>query len=406
MAEISETRVNIAQQTPTTQTGVEELANLRGNRRNDTVIATSTTSKIQDMAEEIGMSTASRASKRDLGERVEKRGAGTDFDAIARVLRHLEKLPDMPEEERLKELVDTLRQFEELLGGWGSAEGSVTAEDILEALRNYDPDVTHQDAALDSAIAYFQDVSPSEEFVELLRQAKEAFESPRIRQDVLAGYAAAKSASETGRSLGLDPHALREEYRALLRSEPSVSALYARLGPLVDSVPGERGQMDKIDMVIDSLMQAAGRDLEQAEGKGSIGDPVHLAEVKAELQGLKKMRSVIETIGGAFDNVLQMRPELAATEGVPDRTGFVSRALEFVSAERGGGFNLAQGIVAGFDKAGAEVPVLVANQLRQAFTEAPDSVMNHRLEKNAALMALLDKLVAAEEAAFAAQAGG
>lgn len=399
MPDIQETRVNIAQQMPTTQTGVETLAEARGNRRSDIVQTSSTQSKIAEMAEEIGMSTAHRANRKDLGERIERRGAGTDLDAISRILKMLEKLPDMPkepDEKKLQDLVTKFRKFEELIGGGGG--GDITAEDILEALRSYDGDVTHQDAMLETAIGYFQGVEANEDFVALLKQAKKEFEKPEIRQEILAGLASAKSASETGQKLGLDPAALRNEYRELLRSQPNISQLYMRLAPLVDSTPGDKSQAEKIEMVIDSLLVAAGRDLEAAEGPS--GDRVLLEQAKNELQGLKAMRSAIELVATAYDTVMSMRPELKDNGKIPSVTEFTSRVLEFIAADQGAAFSLAKGLVDGFEEAGADVPVLIANSLRQTFTDMPDNVMKHRLEKSAALMNLFDKVVEDEEQAF------
>ncbi|MEM8575995.1 MAG: HrpJ domain-containing protein [Pseudomonadota bacterium] len=399
MPEVSEVRTNIAQQMPTTQTGVETLAEARGTRRGEGVQVSSAASKVTEMAEEIGMSTAHRANKKDLGEKVQKRGAATDFDALTRVLRHMEeKLPDMPQEGKLKELVDTFRTFEEIMSGGGGEGQTVTKEDIIEALKNFDGDVTHQDVLLDAAIGYFGVVSTSEEFVETLKQAKEEFRKPEVVKAIQAGYVATEAATAASKSLGLDPAAMRAEFRSLLRDSPPLSTVFTRLQPLLETTPGTESLAAKLGTVVDELLSAIGTDLKLFET--GTREKTAVGTMLTEMNALKGFRSAVEMMTSAYEDIARQRPKIMNTDDAPSLSKFIERGLQFISADQTTAFGLAQGLVRGFEDAGTDVPVLAANALRDAFSKVSDLVMPDKAEKGKAMFTLLDKLVAEEEAIF------
>src|SRR5262245_36336051 len=167
-------RQNLAALNVSSPTGAEIAREVRGSYRGEQVATSTEASKIQDAAEELGMSVAHRADKRSLDRREVRQGAGATLEALARIADYYDKLPDMPREDQLRSLVEQLETFERLMNEGGSG-GGVTADDILKALQQFDGDVTHQFAGLDIAREFFATTGASDDFMMLLEQAHAEF---------------------------------------------------------------------------------------------------------------------------------------------------------------------------------------------------------------------------------------
>ena len=102
MAEIEMLRQNIAQVNVISPVGVEVMSELRGRYQGEGVTTSEKGSAVSEMSEEIGMSVAHRAEKKELGHRTIRQGQGTNLEAIARLTEYLEKLPNFPREAELK----------------------------------------------------------------------------------------------------------------------------------------------------------------------------------------------------------------------------------------------------------------------------------------------------------------
>ncbi|MEO1774711.1 MAG: HrpJ domain-containing protein [Pseudomonadota bacterium] len=401
--EVSGVKNNFAAQTATTSTAVETGAEARGSRRGEGVVVQSATSKIADMAEEIGMSTAHRANKKDMGERVEKRGAATDFEALSRIIEHLDRLPDMPRDDKLRELVKKMNTYEQLAAG-GEGGGMLTGEDILEMLREYDGDTTHQLAALDSMVKYLKAAGGSEQFLQMLATVREkTFETPEMRREVMAGLAAAEAASEAAKTLGVDPKTLRDEYRAAVQGTPSMATLFARLGPLVDQIPADKGgtRTDRERTVIETLLSAAARDLEQAEG---TNEKTHIGLLITELGRLKQLRSVIDMVAESYDTIMDKYGDAAKdVTGVPSQSEFTARLVNFISKSTVTEA-MAKELIAGFDDISEEAAVFAGNALRVVLSTVSDAMVpsaEARLQQKKSFMDMMTNLVVAEETAAA-----
>ena len=221
--EIETLRQNLAALNVTSTTGAEVASEIRGDYRGETVVPSSMASKIEDASEELGMSVAHRADKHTLHRREVRQGQGATLEAIARIAEYFDKLPNMPREEQLRELVEAFQGFERLMEGSGGG-GGVTKEDILAQLQKMDPDVTHQYAALDIAREHFELSGASEEFLALLSEAQDEFNKGDLAREVRAGFAAAGPASKAAATLDTDPAAVRESYRALLRESKNMGS--------------------------------------------------------------------------------------------------------------------------------------------------------------------------------------
>ncbi|MGQ3278777.1 MAG: hypothetical protein ACT6WE_19820 [Shinella sp.] len=137
-------RQNLAALNVTSPVGAEVAREVRGNYRGESVTVSSEASKLQDATEELGMSVAHRADKRSLDRREVRQGQSASLQALARIADYYDKLPDMPRESELRNLVETLQGFERLMDEGGGAGGGLTKDDILAKLREFDLDVTHQ----------------------------------------------------------------------------------------------------------------------------------------------------------------------------------------------------------------------------------------------------------------------
>ena len=76
-------RQNIAALNVTSPIGAEVAKDIRGDYRGESVRTSSEASKLQDAAEELGMSVAHRADKRSLDRREVRQGQGASLEALA-----------------------------------------------------------------------------------------------------------------------------------------------------------------------------------------------------------------------------------------------------------------------------------------------------------------------------------
>ncbi|WAJ30493.1 HrpJ domain-containing protein [Antarcticirhabdus aurantiaca] len=384
-------RQNLTALNVTSPVGAEVAAQLRGDYRGETVTVSSEASKLQDAAEEIGMSVAHRADKRSLDRRDVRQGQGASLAALARIADYYDKLPDMPREVELQALVEQLEAHLERLGQGGGGGGGVSKEDILATLQRFDPDVTHQFAALDIAREFFAAAGAGNDFQMLLDEAHAEYGKGDLGRDVRAGLAASQTASRAAMTLETDPAAVRETYRSLLRETKNMGALFEAM----------RGfdVMKSFGEIVDTFMEAAGRDLAST---GPSTDSAFLHALLTELGKLKKMQSVVDMAGQLITlSDRQLQRGEAPTGKAADVAGAL---LNFASSSAPGAVE-AQAMLSRYEGCSVATQLVFANGLRGVHAELPDEIMpspQARLQQNAAILTLLDELVAAEEREYAA----
>ncbi len=387
--QIETLRQNIAALNVTSPTGSEIAAEARGNYRGERVAASSETSKLQEAAEEIGMSVAHRADKRTLGRREVRQGQGATLEALARIADYYDKLPDMPREEELRALVSVLQDFQarmEEFSSGGSGGQAVTKEDILAELHKFDPDVTHQFAALDIAREFFAATGAANEFQMLLDQVHAEYGKGDLAREVKAGFASSHAASLAAATLETDPAKVRESYRSLLRESKSMSQLFDAFRQF--------DVMKRFDEVIEIFMSAAGRDLAST---GPSTDTDYLHALVTELSRLKKMQSVIDMSAQLMGTTDRLLAPGEQPQG--DAADVASSILAF-SSNPAAGPGDARGMMTRYGECSLATQVNFANGLRTLHAELPDEVMpspQARLQQNSAILGLLDTLVAEEE---------
>lgn len=379
-------RQNIAALNVTSPIGAEVAKDIRGDYRGESVRTSSEASKLQDAAEELGMSVAHRADKRSLDRREVRQGQGASLEALARIADYYDKLPNMPREAELRTLVETLQSFQEIVENSGGGQGGITKDDILAALQRFDPDVTHQYAALDIAREFFTAAGAGDDFHTILDEAYAEFGKGDLAREVKAGFAAAGPASQAAATLETDPAAVREAYRALLRESRNMGQLFEAF----------RGfdVMKNFNAVIETFMAAAGRDL------GSVGpstDPTYLHALVTELAKLKKMQTVVDMSSELMKSTDRLLAPGESPRG--DAADVAGSVLAFAS-NPAAGMKEARSMLGRYEQCSLATQVSFANGLRVLHGELPDDVMptlQARLQQNNMIMAMLDVLVADEE---------
>lgn len=394
MGEIETLRQNVAALNVTSPVGAEIAKDIRGDYRGESVATSSEASKLQDAAEELGMSVAHRADKRTLERRDLRQGQSASLDALARIADYYDKLPNMPRETELRTLVETLQHFQEVMEGSGQGGESVTKDDILAALQKFDPDVTHQYAALDIAREFFTAAGAGDDFHALLDEAYAEFEKGDLAREVRAGFAAAAPASRAAATLETDPAAVRESYRALLRESRSMDQIFEAF----------RGfdVLKNFDGVIETFMEAAGRDLAST---GPSTDQAYLHALVTELAKLKKMQSVVDM----SLQLMKTTDRLLVSGELPsgDAVDLAGSVLAFAS-NPAAGLKEARSMLGRYEHCSLATQVSFANGLRVLHGELPDDVMptpQARLQQRSTIMAMLDTLVADEEWEYEEKAG-
>jgi len=392
--QIETLRQNIAALNVTSPTGAETAREMRGNYRGEGVVVSSEASKLADAAEELGMSVAHRADKRTLDRREVRQGQSASLEALARIADYYDKLPDMPREDQLRNLVEVMQDFQKRMEDFsrGRSGQNVTPQDIMAALQRFDPDVTHQFAALDIAREFFAATGAGDEFQLLLDQVHGEFSKGDLGREVRAGFASSQAAAKVAVTLETDPAAVREAYRSLLRESRNMGQLFEAFRSF--------DVMKNFGEVIETFMTVAGRDLAST---GPSTDPDHLNALLTELGKLKKMQSVVDLASqlmGTTDRLLQPgekpRGEAADVAGI---------MLKFASNPAAGPAD-ARGLLARYQDCSLATQVTFANGVRAMHGELPDEVLpspQARLQQNTAIMSMLDTLVEEEEREYKEQ---
>jgi len=275
-------RQTIAVNTVTSPVGSEAVAERQGTYRGEVVKTSAQNSKISQ-AKQLPVSNALDANPKTLSMRSVRQGQATHQQAMSRIGDFYDKLPNMPDKEAVQALVDTFQSFAEIQeqanraaeakhgkdeageaeeeddAGEAKQRGDKgpTKEDLLEALQQFDRDATHQFAALDFVREYFSAENASPEFQTLLDQVMAEYEKPGIAGEVRAGFMSAQEAARAAATLGTDPQAYRDTFRAMMREEPNMGRLFDALVKF--------DVRKNLDELIDSFMAVAGRELGNAE---------------------------------------------------------------------------------------------------------------------------------------------
>ena len=380
-------RQSIASLNVTSPTGAEVAREIRGDYRGERVVTATIASQLQDAAEEIGMAVAHRSDRRTLDRREVRQGQAASIEALARIADYYDKLPDMPREDALRSLVERLQTLHDILQRSGRGGGqTVSREDVLAALQSFDPDVTHQFAGLDIAREFFAAAGASDEFQLLLDQAHAEYGKGDLAKEVKAGFAASHPAARAAATLETDPAAVREAYRALLRETKNMGQLFEAFRRF--------DVMKNFGEIIEVFMSAAGRDLASA---GPSTDATYLHALITELSKLKKMQSVVDMAGNLTRTTDRLLQRGEAPKG--DAADVAGRILSFASSAAPGAAD-ARSMLDRYRDCTLATQVVFANGLRALHGELPDEVApspQARLQQSAAILAMLDILVAEED---------
>lgn len=394
MSELNITRQNIASGVVQSELGGQLLQANRGERKGDAATAVMKNSDLSDILEEIGNAVGKFADKKTLGQAKIRQGAGAYAEAVKRIVDYIaaydDKLPDMPREAALFNLVNQLQEFSDILDGGGH----VSSDDVLEALRNYDSDVTHQFAALQAAQRHFEDADPKASFRSLLDTAERAFDDPNIQRDIQAGYAMAQDAFDAAQTLETSPAALRDSYREMLRSEKHMGQLFDQLS--------QYNMRQNFTEVVELFLQTAGHELTNADSKA---DPVILGALTRELGALKEMRTVVTEADRVLAKTRRIDPSFSPDESDKPVIKLTSDFLNF-AAKASPSLSDARKLVQAFMPADEKTMVVFANGLHDLHRLVSDRSFasdQARLQQSHVLLGLRTELSQAEEAAFAAQ---
>ena len=375
--------------------GAENVAARMGRApgTGETVQVSSNEADINDMKEEVGMMKATLG-KVDLSKLKVRKGAGTDLEALARIADFYDKLPNLPTNQKTLDLIKQLESYEEFFKEGGKGGGSQpTAEDIRNALREFDGDITHQFAALEDMRQKFEAKGAPPSFLALLDEVRKELRQPETAQEIKAGFASAREAKDLADRFNSAPEDFRDSYRQMLRSGGNLGRIFDSLGEFATS--GVKGEKTVFETVINSFILVAGDDMKSF---GPSADKVILGDVIAELTVLKNLRTTMGMTVDMLDKLGRMFPDKAAD--MPDSVKLVSQILHFVasSARRD-----AERIISNFEGDAPEIPVVAVNMVRNLHANIHDSAMpteTARLQQDKVLQMISDKLVAAEEKHF------
>lgn len=383
-----------------TQVATHNAAGEVGNRMigqsqvtRESVVAGVDQSDLTDALEEIGASFAHRR-KPKLEETKVKKGAGTNLEAMGRIVDFQEKLPDRPHDQKLRDFKQALEGFQEQLERGGKRP---TKEDILEALAEYDADPTHQFAALEAVRKGAVEAGAGESFIALLDEARATFREAERFRDVTAGFAVARAAHDLAEDLAADPAAVRDAYRAVVREQQN-------LGQIFDHLATFNAAAD-FDRTVDAFLKVAANELAavSSDSPTLVGETRQLMQaVVGELQKLKQMSTVFDQARGAIEMLVRMHPGLGGAPAMPGEGDLASRLLHFGAAPSPS-IRDAERLVAGIETEDPGVAVSAVNVLRDVHARMPDAAMPSHAAREAQAKALLDlssRVVAAEEAHF------
>lgn len=185
---------------------------------------------------------------------------------------------------------------------------------------------------------------------------------------------------------------MRDLYRTLLRDTMHVGQLFDALGRFAN--------LKSFPDAVQTFMSAAGRDLAST---GPSTDPAFLHGLLTELGQLKKMQTTLDAMGQLV--TLTDRALPSAQRGQADAVGQTSLMLNFASQASANQAD-ARRLLGAYAQLAPSIQVAFANGLRTVHSDIPDTVMPSmpaRQQQVAAIMALLNEVVAAEETAFTQQ---
>jgi hypothetical protein len=314
-----------------------------------------------------------------------------------------EKLPDQPVDQRLRDLREKLDEFRQSFERGGSGSGRPTKDDILEALRRYDSDPTHQFAALER---FRQDVAAlgaGEEFLAVVDEARATFREGPMQREVTAGFAAAEIANKMAGSLDTDPTAIRNSYRDMVRENQNLGQIFDHLRTF--------NLASSFDQIIDSFTKIAGRDLDVLNAdkdQVTIGETSQLiGNVLSELSKLKQIKTLHSESGLVLETIKRVHPELKGSNSMPDQNDLTSRLLHFGS-NPSTSVGDAEKVIAGISGDDPGISVTAVNMLRNIHGLMPDAILPSpisREQQGRSIMDLSTRLVAREEAYFESHSG-
>ena len=392
MSELGIARQNIASANVQSQVGAEGLQTVRGERKGDAATAVVKNADLTDIQEEIGNAVGKFADKRTLGQAKLRQGVGVNIEALKRIADYYDKLPDMPREAELRGLVGKLQSFQDMLAGeGGGGSGSVSADDILDALRSFDGDVTHQFEALQVAQRYFEENGAGPALRTALDQAERAFDDPDLARDVRAGYTIAAEAAAAAPTLETTPGALRDAYREMLRSEQNIGELFDKISDF--------NIRFSFSQAVDLFLTAAGNDLADTN---SQTDPILLSALNRELGALKEMRTVFEEGNRLINMTQRIDPSFGTGPDAAGPIELTSALLKF-SAKQSPSLSDARNLVKQFEPAEEKTMVVFANglqDLHRLMSDRSVTSSSARVQQVSMIENLRIELSVAEEAAF------
>lgn len=379
--------------------GAEIMANAQGRSRatNETVQVSTNQADLTDALEELGQA-RSHFGKRDIEKMKLRRGAGTDLEALGRIADYYDKLPNLPTDQKSRDLVQKLQSYEDMYRQ-GEREGEAgnlpTAEDILKLLQEYDGDITHQFAMLENIRLNMASQGANEDFLSVLDEVRATLREGDGAQEIIAGFAAAREAVTAADRFSSSAMAFRDSYRQLVRSSGHMGRTFDALSEF--SRLGGKTR-DDFEGILDSFIKVAGDDMKSF---GRSVEPVVLNAVVQELTVLKNLRTALEMTDGMISNLTRMFPDDSSK--LPDSTTVASDLFHFVAGHVASSVDAAK-MLSKFETGNPEVPVIAINSIRDIHGRLPDSVMpteTARVQQNQVLMAVSDKYVQAEEASYA-----
>ncbi|WP_068310230.1 HrpJ domain-containing protein [Polycladidibacter hongkongensis] len=401
-------RSNVATHNATSPVGAPALAEASGQRRNDKVQQLNSPSKLMDAAEEMGLAISSKLDRKSLETRSVRQGQGANLEAITKISEYLDKLPDMPQQDKLRELVGRMSDY---ANRQSSSGGGLSQQDLLDILSEFDGDITHQFAALDIAIEHFERKGDEPALLSVLRLTKDAL-LERDGRDIKAGFAVAQIATDKAEEFGTDPATMRESFRRMLQEDPSFDKLFQALRSLVDTHHDTQGilggapkkMVESIREVILVQSEAASNGLRTpAEGLEPI-------ELHAHLQELGKLKSLVSVVEGLENAIyLTARPFGQATLGISEKVmdiaenffGFLSKSVS--SPED------AQALLRPLMPITTGVAVLFSNNLLNLHRDVPNNVFPSdaaRVQQQTTLSDMSGHLALQEEEEFQANKAG
>ena len=257
---------------------------------------------ITDAMEELGSAVANRRKPR-MEETKVRKGEGANMEALGRIAQYQEKLPDLPHDHRLLQLTRRLESFQERMERGASRP---TKDDVLEALREYSEDVSHQAAALEQMRKGAFAAGAGRNFLALLDEVRADYREGRVARDVAAGFAIAKAANEEAETIGGDPQEIRDAYRNVVRSSQ-------HFGQIFDHLKGFN-IAQSFDAIVGTFLKSAAAELDvlSSESPERIGDARTLLQgVIGELQKLKVLSSVHDDVEQGLSRLVRIYPQLA-----------------------------------------------------------------------------------------------